>query len=173
MAEPFLIEPIAQNHAGPLFDALDFDSVYEFLTSPQPMTVSDIAGRITRFLAGPPDGRDEAWLNFVVLIDNQLIGHIQATLVGSRAEVAYLFNPQVEGRGYATRATQWLIDYTGRTHGISEFWATTDPQNLKSIRLLRRCGFLETSVPAHGLLSYDEGDLVFRLMTREEGTTNV
>jgi RimJ/RimL family protein N-acetyltransferase len=114
----------------------------------------------------------ESWLNFVALIGTQVIGHIQATLVESRAEIAYVFSPVVSGKGYATQATQWLIGHIGEAKGICDFWATTDPQNLKSIRLLKRCGFLETSVPAHGLLSYDEGDLVFRLMTREEGTTN-
>jgi ribosomal-protein-alanine N-acetyltransferase len=163
MSARLQIKPIAPWHAEPLFHALDFDSVYEFVTSPRPTAPSEVASRIDRSIAGAMSDSQESWLNFVVLLGSHVIGHVQATVVESRAEIAYLFGPVASGKGYATQATQWLIDHVGQAHGISEFWATSDSENLRSIRLLERCGFVETSLPPHGLPSYDEGDLVFRL----------
>ena len=157
------IKPVAPWHAEALFQALDFDSVYEFLNSNRPETVAEMSATIDRYVAGPSDGSEDIWLNFVVLIGNQIIGCTQATIVGSRSEIAYLFSPVVVGQGYATRATEWLINYVTETHGISKFWATTDPRNERSISLLKRCDFIETSLPEHGLRSYDDGDLVFTL----------
>jgi RimJ/RimL family protein N-acetyltransferase len=44
-----------------------------------------------------------------------------------------------------------------------QFWATTVPQNTRSRRLLEACGY-ESVAPeaAPRLVSYDEGDLVYR-----------
>lgn len=163
MTEGLLFCPIEVAHAEGLFHALDFDSVYQFITQPRPSNSDEVLVRIKRFNAGPSADSGQEWLNFVVLLDDKIIGHLQATVSGSRAEIAYLFNPVVSGRGYATTGTRWLMDHLCIALGVNEFWATTDPANLRSIALLKRCGFNATSLPAHGLLSYDEGDAIFHL----------
>jgi RimJ/RimL family protein N-acetyltransferase len=163
MSTPLQFKPIAPWHADALFRALDFDSVYEFVNSPRPASPSEITSQIDRYIRGPIPGSDEVWLNFVVLVGLQVIGHIQSTIVDSRAEIAYLFSPVVAGQGYATQSAQWLIEHVNQTHGIHDFWATSDPRNVRSISLLERCGFTKTLLPPEGLLSYEEGDDVFRL----------
>lgn len=74
-----------------------------------------------------------------------------------------MLNPKFSGNGYATTGTLWLIDHMSTMRGIKEFWASVDPANAKSINLLKRCGFAETTLPAKGLHSYEDGDTVFGL----------
>jgi RimJ/RimL family protein N-acetyltransferase len=166
MNVPLQFRPIAPWHSDALFRALDFDSVYEFVNSPRPASPSEVSSRIDRYIRGPLPGSNEVWLNFVVLVGLQVIGHIQSTIVESRAEIAYMFSPVVAGQGYATKSALWLIDHVEKTHAICDFWATSDPRNVKSISLLERCGFTNAALPPEGLLSYDEGDVVFRLTTQ-------
>ena len=45
---------------------------------------------------------------------------------------------------------------------MTEAWATTDPGNDASVRLLRRTGFAQVDEVHPDVGSYDEGDLVFR-----------
>ena len=173
MTEGLRVEPINTQHAGPLFRALDFESVYQFLTSPRPKNSGEVSDRIVRVIAGPGSERAEVWLNFVVSLDGEIIGRLEATVFSTWAEVAYLFNPKVSGNGYATEGTLWLIDYICQSYGVTEYWATTDPNNLKSIRLLLRCGFKIDSLPAHGIRSYDEGDAVFGLRQTPRPSDNM
>ena len=163
MTDRLQIEPMGLHHSTQLFRALDYDSVYDFIPNQRPINSGEVSDRIKRWVAGPGAESDEIWLNFVVLLDNKIIGRLQATIVSSWAEIAYLFDPTYSGKGYATEGTLWLIDHLCNSYRVTDFWATTDPKNLKSIQLLRRCGFKIDSLPEHGIRSYDEGDAVFRL----------
>lgn len=163
MTEGLIFEAIRPDHAAALFRALDFDSVYRFVNTPRPQNVDEVRARITRFNKGPDPMLGQEWLNFVMRLGPEVIGHLQATIYGRSAEIGYVLNPRHSGHGYATTGTLWLIDHISNTHGITEFWASVDPANLKSINLLTRCGFVETSLPAEGLHSYEDGDTVFGL----------
>ncbi len=163
MTEGLIIQPIDIEHADGLFHALDFDGVYQFITQPRPRNSGEVRARIERVNVEPNPDSGQEWLNFVVLLNSEVIGRLEATLIGESAEIAYLFNPLVSGKGYATTGTLWLIDHIFKTREVNEIWATTDPANLKSINLLKRCAFKEAALPAQGLLSFDAGDAVFQL----------
>ena len=163
MNDRLQFEPLGLQHSTPLFHALNYDSIYDFIPNQRPTDSDEVAARIKRVIAGPTTENNEIWLNFVVLLDGEIIGRLEATIVDSRAEIAYLFNPNYSGKGYATEGTLWLIDHIFKSYRVTDFWATTDPNNLKSIQLLLRCGFKIDSLPEHGIRSYDEGDAVFRL----------
>jgi len=66
------------------------------------------------------------------------------------------------GQGYATEATAWMIGEV-RALGCAECWATVLPENVASVRLLRRLGFIEAEPGDLALQSYDDGDLTFVL----------
>jgi RimJ/RimL family protein N-acetyltransferase len=160
-------------HSTLLFHALDYDSVYDFIPNQRPINSGEVTARISRVLAGPGGGSAEIWLNFVVFLDDEIIGRLEATIVNSWAEIAFLFDPTYSGKGYATEGTLWLIDHICKSYQIAEFWATTDPNNLKSIQLLLRCGFKNDSLPKHGIRSYDEGDSIFRLRQSPDPSDNM
>jgi len=158
------IEPLALQHVEQIFDALDFDSIYEFInSSPRPRDVGQMVARIKRLNAGPNPKSGQRWFNFTMFLNAEVIGQLQATVVGSSAEIGYVLSPLFSGKGYATTGVRWLMEHLSMTGQIAEFWASVDPRNLKSIQLLRRCGFTETSLPTQGLLSYEPGDAIFQL----------
>ncbi|OIQ79791.1 acetyltransferase (GNAT) family protein [mine drainage metagenome] len=163
MTEGLVFEPVDLRHAERLFQALDFDAVYVYLTTPRPKNFSEVLTWIKRVGSRSDSESGEVWLNFVMLLDGEVVGRLQATVNVPSAEIAYLLNPGYSGKGYATTGTLWLLDHLFQEYGVTQFWATTDPGNAKSIALLKRCGFKETSLPAEGLRSYDDGDTVFGL----------
>ena len=55
-------------------------------------------------------------------------------------EVGYGLNPAYEGRGYMTEALRAFLDF-GKSLGIRAVRADTLPDNIKSQRVLEKCGF--------------------------------
>ena len=156
------VEPLRPEHAEELHAALSDPAVHRFVGTSGPWTVAAVRSRLERVAAGPPAGSPEVWLNFAVRREARLVGRLESTVHGELAEVAYLFDPAVGGQGYATEAVQWLLGHLALEHGVTEVWATTDPANDASVRLLLRTGFVQADQVHPDVGSYDEGDLVFR-----------
>lgn len=159
-------EPLRADHAAGLFESLSDPRVHEHLGQRPPATVAELALQFARKLAGPPPHlARERWINHVVRLRTcaTLIGRLEATVVESRAEVAYLLGPQHWGQGYALEAMLAFQVHLAQSWGVREFWATTSPHNARSISLLRRLAYTEASAPHPSLGSYDSGDLVFVL----------
>ena len=103
------------------------------------------------------------WLNFVVRREELLIGRLEATVSGDRAEVAYLFRPSAWVQGFATEALLWLQDYCVSSEGVREFWAAVSPKNERSIRMLKRLGYVESDLEGVTHLAHYYPDcLLFR-----------
>jgi len=162
MTEQLTFEPIAHIHAAKLYVALGHPSVHQFINSKDFLTPRAVIDFIDRVSFGPQKDSSDEWLNVVCLLEEKVIGLVQATSHGDWAEIAYLFDPTFQGKGYATEAVTWLIDHLHETRNIREFWATTVPENKRSIALLMRTGFLESDVSEREILSYDPGDIVFK-----------
>jgi [ribosomal protein S5]-alanine N-acetyltransferase len=166
-------EPQRADHALDFFSGLSDPRVSEYFgDEPEPMTLTAMTERFARASAGPPPQRShEVWLNYAVrlLLNQRLIGRLEATIVDHRAEVAYLFDPREWGQGYATEAVAWLQDHCFASAAVREFWATVAPSNERSMRLLARLSYQEIS-PSSGwptLASYDPGDRVFCLISQQ------
>ncbi len=89
-----------------------------------------------------PDGL-EHWLNWVVFDQDTAIGRVEASVVikEARADVAYVFNPNFWGRGFALEAMRTMIDHLQNQLAVTAFTANVDTRNAASIRLLERLGF--------------------------------
>ena len=105
-------------HADALFDALRDPSVHEFIETSGPWTPETVRRRLERLAEGPPPGSDDVWLNYVVLLGERLVGRVEATVHGALAEVAYLFDPEVSGNGYATESVEWLLGHLRDDHAV-------------------------------------------------------
>jgi RimJ/RimL family protein N-acetyltransferase len=57
--------PLAVEHAAEMAEALDDPALHAFIGG-SPATPAELHSRYTRMVAGPPPGRDEAWLNWVI-----------------------------------------------------------------------------------------------------------
>ncbi|MCR5664176.1 MAG: GNAT family N-acetyltransferase [Oscillospiraceae bacterium] len=74
--------------------------------------------------------------------DGVILGSIDYKYVPREGvtELGYGLNPRHEGRGYMTEALRAFLDF-GRSLGIKTVLADTLPDNLKSQRVLKKCGF--------------------------------
>jgi len=59
-------------------------------------------------------------------------------------EIGYILHPDHWGHGYATEAMQTLIAHLWANTDWPALTADIDPQNLASLRVLQKLGFVET-----------------------------
>ncbi|WP_431256483.1 GNAT family N-acetyltransferase [Roseateles chitinivorans] len=141
------------------------ERVYEHIGG-LPSEADEVALGLRRALIGPPvDRASERWLNYAVRLreNHQLIGRLEATVHDGVAEVAFLLGPSSWGHGYAAEGLAWLHDEVSRLSPGAQCWATTLPANVRSSRLLTACGYERIDpAAAPDLMTYDEGDWVFR-----------
>jgi ribosomal-protein-alanine N-acetyltransferase len=57
-------------------------------------------------------------------------------------EIVYAFRRDRWGRGYASEVVPALLEHEARQHGLAHIWATIDPENLASARVLTKAGML-------------------------------
>ena len=73
-------------------------------------------------------------------------GHVVGSIdykyvpIDGLTEVGYGMNPDYEGHGYMTEALTAFLDF-GRKNGIKTVRADTEPGNIRSQNVLKRCGF--------------------------------
>ncbi len=56
-------------------------------------------------------------------------------------ELGYFLRPDAHGRGYASEAVRLLVDFGLKSLAARRIWASCDAQNVRSVRVLERCGF--------------------------------
>ncbi|MFI5728704.1 GNAT family N-acetyltransferase [Kribbella sp. NPDC051587] len=114
IAEPFStarlsLLPLEPRYAGEMAVVLADPALYAF-TGGEPPTVTELAARYERQVAGP--GRaDEYWLNWVIRAGGELIGYLQSTVTGTTAEIAWVIGSAWQGHGYAKEAAVGLVDW--------------------------------------------------------------
>jgi RimJ/RimL family protein N-acetyltransferase len=137
----------------------------------EPATVEAMLERIAGVATGPPaDHPDEVWENFAFLFEGTPIGRVEATVHNGIAEIAYLIGPVHGGRGLATEAVEWLIDYVWQRWPTIDIYACIAEGNERSRLLVERLGFSETLPDGVPLLSFDAGDVAYVLKARDRGT---
>lgn len=158
------IAALQPEHLDALALALRKPEVYQFIGGEVPSHERFCSG-LARALAGSPRA-GETWLNYLVreADTGRVVGRLEATLHHDIAEVAFLFDPDVWGRGYAAEGLGWLHQRLMHEEAApSAFWATTVPPNRRCQTLLERCGYERVAQGwPQPLLSWDEGDLVYR-----------
>lgn len=165
-SERLRYDPLDHQHADGLFAALDDERVGRYINGPDVTTLEALESRIEFLGAGhSPSNPEEQWVNVVVLRreDDVVVGRVEATVLGPRAEIAYVFGPSYWGQGYATEATRWLIDHLRARFDIQQIWASIHHENVASRRLVERVGMRHVAPPTPALMSYDDGDVVFLL----------
>lgn len=78
--------------------------------------------------------------------EDKAIGTISCSIEEDRAEFGYLLNRSHWGQGYATEASSAIVSWAMARNDISRVWATCDPENLASVRVLEKCGLTRESL---------------------------
>jgi [ribosomal protein S5]-alanine N-acetyltransferase len=166
-SERLVFEKLVPAHAVELASALTDPRVNAYFGSDWPNSLADVERHFARVSEGAGNRRPaQIWINHAVRLGQGgvHIGRIEATIQRDFAEVAYVFGKDFWGQGYATEATRWLQADCVARHNVKRFWATVSPQNQLSVRVLSRLGYVRSPKSEWPmLLSYDEGDLVYRL----------
>lgn len=83
----------------------------------------------------------QTWFIYAVLFAGAVIGSVELHLRGhGQGELGYGFNPAWWGRGLATAATARTLEIGFTEHRLHRIYATCDPRNTASKRLLERLG---------------------------------
>lgn len=87
--------------------------------------------------------------------NNKHIGNIslqQINTANLSAELAYLFGEKEEwGKGYATQATNMLIDYAFNTLKLHRLYLGTHQNNIAMQKVAQKCGFVQEGVQTDAL----------------------
>jgi len=124
---PFLFEHFGKNE----INEYSSDDNVKSLEEAKELYVKYIAPTANRFRLG-------------LVLEGELIGTVGFYGIeygDGRAIVGADLMKEYGGRGFMTEALQTLVDYGFEHMKLNRIEATSDPGNLRSIRLMERCGF--------------------------------
>lgn len=138
------LEPLRDDHADALYDALADPSLYRHLDDDPPPSVAWMRRRVAALVQGAPDDGDEVWLNWVIVdSEDRIVGTTQATIrADGPTSVAYVLAGSAQGQGIGRAAVDRMLDLLVLQHGVPEVQAEIDPANGRSIRLVESLGFV-------------------------------
>lgn len=129
--ERLTLQPLRSSHALEMLPVLADGRLYEF-TGELPPDLAALTARYRAQVAGSGDG-DEVWLNWIVRSrhDDDAVGFIQATVMPTAADLAWLIGIASQRRGYGREAARavlgWLIE-----QGVRRFTAHIHPAHQAS-----------------------------------------
>ena len=142
--ERLVLEPIKQRHASLLYRILQDSRIYQYIPQEPPASVEMLEQRYQKLERRLSPVGDEAWLNWAVCLKltGQYVGRVEASVLPNRnAYLAYLFGFQFWGNGYATEASQRILQVLFDDYGVTEVKSEVDTRNEASVRLKERLGF--------------------------------
>ena len=130
MGERVVLEPLAVSHVAEMVDVLSSPSLYVRIGG-KPPSLAELTARYQRQTAGPVD-EHEAWLNWIVRLEDQAVGYVQATLRQDEevlcAAVAWLVRPERQGQGLATEAAGVMVNHL-KAQGVGAITAWISDAN--------------------------------------------
>ncbi|WEG14932.1 GNAT family protein [Pullulanibacillus sp. KACC 23026] len=83
---------------------------------------------------------------FAIIYDSSMIGAGELTIrdsINKAGEMGYIVNPNYWGKGIATEAAKLLIHYGFETLQLHRIYATCDPRNIGSAKVLKKVGMTQ------------------------------
>jgi RimJ/RimL family protein N-acetyltransferase len=159
------LEPLVAAHADDMFGPMSAPEIYAYILEEPPVSVVALRQRYQRLERGHSANGSERWLNWIVRLGSgRCAGYVQATVhPKSTADFAFVFAPEHWGRGVAFEACRVAIPILVRDFAVRALFATVDPRNSRSIRLLHRLGFEDVPAQAYPHGAVEPDDRVFSL----------
>ncbi|MGW3212151.1 GNAT family N-acetyltransferase [Streptomyces parvus] len=146
--------PLEPAYAEEMAAVLADPALYGF-TGGGPPVPAALRARYERQCAGSPDP-GERWWNWVLRVRaagdgeaggeargearGELVGYVQATVRGPRAEIAWVVGTPWQGRGYASEAAQGLAAHLASAGGVRELVAHIHPDHAASAAVALAAG---------------------------------
>ncbi|MGI9052105.1 MAG: GNAT family N-acetyltransferase [Ilumatobacteraceae bacterium] len=152
-----VLTPLVATDAEVMVDVLGDEQMHEF-TGGHPLSLEELRSRYRRLEVGrSPDG-DEAWMNWVVRLGDDLrpVGVMQATVAADRssADVAWEIGVTLQGNGFASEAASAVVDWL-IARGVAEVRACIHPEHVASTTVASRAGLSPTD-------EWVDGEVVWR-----------
>ncbi|MEV6204976.1 GNAT family N-acetyltransferase [Streptomyces sp. NPDC051771] len=135
--------PLEVGHAEEMADVLGDPALHAFIGG-EPESLEELRARYVRWEGGSPDP-GTLWCNWVIRSreEGRLVGTVQATVGGGRAEVAWVVGSPWQGRGYAAEAARALVGWL-RERGVRTVVAHVHPEHAASAAVARAAGLVPT-----------------------------
>ena len=143
----------------------DLDAIHEYASDPivvkymtfGPITIQDSKNFIAKALSKQKaEPKTDFTLGITLKENDSIIGGCGLTIVSEiQANIGYILNKHFWGKGYATETAKALTEYGFRELGLHRVYATCDPDNDASIRVLEKVGMklegrLKENTKSHG-----------------------
>ena len=159
------LEPLVAAHADEMFRPMSAAAIYDYMPGAPPTSAAALRQRYAQLAKGYSADGSERWLNWVVRLHSQVcVGFVQTTIYpGLSADFAFAFAPAYWGRGIAFESCRAVLPCLSRDFDVQALYATVDPKNLRSVRLLQRLGFVgvQSMRYPHGDVAPDDRVFIF------------
>jgi [ribosomal protein S5]-alanine N-acetyltransferase len=138
------LDVLEPHHAELLFAGLRDERLYEFCEDEPPESAASLAARFARLATRRSSDGSEIWLNWSIWARDEAryVGFVQTTILPDRsAQIAYRLVRDAWGKGYAREAATAMLAHVRDVWDVSEFTATVDARNKRSIATLDALGF--------------------------------
>ncbi|GAA2939631.1 GNAT family N-acetyltransferase [Kitasatospora cinereorecta] len=158
--------PLDTAYADEMATVLADPSLHAY-TGGAPEDADTLRARYARRSAGSPDPA-ERWWNWVLRVraDGRLAGYVQATVRGSRAEVAWVVGAGRQGRGYAKEAATGLVRHLLDGGAVRTVIAHIHPEHGASAAVAAAAGLLPTD-------EWEDGEVRWRVDAPRPGPGRV
>jgi RimJ/RimL family protein N-acetyltransferase len=148
-----------------MFAPMSAPAIYDCIPGEPPVSVAALRQRYQTLSRGHSANGREQWFNWVVrLPSGRCAGYVQATIHSQgTGDFAFVFAPAHWGKGVAFEACAAVLPWLVRETGVSALFATVDPHNARSIRLLLRLGFVDVPPTRYPHGDVEADDRVFSL----------
>ena len=136
------LEPIGEEHVAALGALLADTDIQRYTRVPVPVPETYAAEWVARYVAGRTEGTKEMFA--VTGEDGGFAGMALAAHIdreGGEAELGYLVDPALRGRGLGTATLQRLTAWGFDEAGLHRAELRIDVTNAASLTLARRCGY--------------------------------
>lgn len=139
------LRPLVEDDAAPLFAYRADPQIYRYQLW-QPKQIADAEDFIQKWKFHG-ELINNRWNQMAICLKStdELIGDCGINLADDKAEIGFTLSPSYQGRGLAFESVSALINHLFFSCSLVRISAITDAQNVPSINLLCRLGFLNDS----------------------------
>jgi ribosomal-protein-alanine N-acetyltransferase len=142
--ERLFLKEITIEDAGSVFAMRCKEEVMQYLDRPKAKTIEDALALINQITTGWQRNESITWglyqKGHADLIGT--LGFWQIQKQHHRAEIGYMLQPPMQGKGYMSEALRAVMDYGFIEMQLHSAEANVNPSNERSIRLLEKHGFV-------------------------------
>lgn len=156
------LTPMVECDTDALFRLLKDPEIHVFTGGHPPASADYVTARIRRRESRRSPAGDELWLNWTLrlIADQSVVGYVQAGVTEGKADMAWVVGVPYQRRGYASEASQRVLQWLRDHLGVHEVRANIHPDHVASHRVARNIGLLKSGERT------DEGEEVWRASFR-------